>query len=137
MLLLLVLFALLTAGFCVPCLLDIASTPAYEIRSLSRRTWLALVVLLSVFGAIGWLLLGRPGGRLTSRRRDAAWLARPGPQEALRRHPAGRSAEPGYGPADDQADSREAGFAAPMGPDDDEEFLRALERQIRRSREDW
>ena len=137
MLLLLVLFALLTAGFCVPCLLDIASTPGYEIRSLSKGTWLALVVLLSVFGAIGWLLLGRPGGLLTSSRRDAAWLARPGPQEALRRHPAGRSPEPGYSPADSQPESWEPALPAPIGPDDDDEFLQALERQIRRSREDW
>lgn len=138
MLLSLVLFALLTVGFCVPCLLDIASTPRHAVRSLTKGTWLVLATVFWIFGAAAWLLLGRPGGRLVLTRRDAAWLARPGPAEALRRHPAGRAMELSYGLAADGADGGEFAEAAqPTGPDDDEEFLLALERQIRQAREDW
>src|SRR6202046_266671 len=99
MLLSLALFALLTVGFCVPCLLSIASTPRDEIRSLSKGTWLLLATVFWVFGATAWLLLGRPGGRLAVIRRDAAWQARPGPAAALRRHPARRAAQAGDGAA--------------------------------------
>jgi hypothetical protein len=135
MLLSLVLFALLTAGIWIPCLLDVATTPRYEVRTLSKAAWLAVVALLWIFGAVAWLLLGRPGGRLMLIRRDAAWLARPGPAEAFRRHPAGRGTDAGYGPADQPVHRSEA--AGPIGPDDDERFLLALERQIRQDDQDW
>jgi hypothetical protein len=137
MLLSLALFALLTVGFCVPCLLDIASTPRDEIRSLSKGTWLVLVTVLWIFGATAWLLLGRPGGRLVLIHRDAAWLAQPGPAEALRRHPAGRAMDLSYDLAADGTVSRDPGAAQPIGPDDDDDFLLALERQIRHNRDDW
>src|ERR1700735_2808489 len=136
MLLSLALFALLTVGFCVPCLLSIASTPRDEIRSLSKGTWLLLATVFWVFGATAWLLLGRPGGRLAVIRRDAALQAGSGPGAALRRHPAGRAAQAGYGPAGGAPGSG-LGTARPKGPDDDEGFLLALERQIRQARDDW
>lgn len=135
MLLPLVLFALLTGGICLPCLLDVARTPRYEVRTLTKPSWLIVVTLFWVFGAVAWLLLGRPGGRLVLLRRGDAWMARPGPADAVRRHPAGRAADPGYG-LDDRG-NRTAGRRWPIGPDDDEEFLLALERQIRQAEEDW
>jgi hypothetical protein len=139
MLLPLVLFALVTVGICVPCLLDVARTPRYLVRTMTKTSWLIVVIVFWVFGSVAWLLLGRPGGRLVLLRRDEAWLARPGPAEAVRRHPASRWAEPGYDPSDRQhRDDREPGRSSgPIGPDDDEEFLLALERQIRRAEEDW
>jgi Phospholipase_D-nuclease N-terminal len=136
MLLPLVLFALVTVGICVPCLLDVARTPRYQVRTLTKASWLIVVIVFWLFGSVAWLLLGRPGGPLVLLRRDEAWMARPGPAEALRRHPAGRAAEPGYGL--DEPDDREPSRRSwPIGPDDDEEFLLALERQIRRAEEDW
>jgi hypothetical protein len=135
MLLPLVLFALVTVGICVPCLLDVARTPRYQVRTLTKASWLIVVIVFWVFGSVAWLLLGRPGGRLMLLRRDEAWMARPGPADAVRRHPAGRAADPGYGP---ELDGQEPGRRSwPIGPDDDEEFLLALERQIRRAEEDW
>jgi hypothetical protein len=137
MLLSLVVFALLTVGFCVPCLLDIARTPRYEIRSLTKGSWLVLVIVFWVFGGIAWLMLGRPGGRLALIRRDAAWQARPGPAAALRRHPAGRATDLSYGLDPDAAAGAWPWAARPVGPDDDAEFLLALERQIREAGDDY
>lgn len=137
MLLPVALFGLFTIGFCLPCLLDVASTPRCQIRSLSKGTWLLLVSVFWVFGAAAWLLVGRPGARLQLIRRDAAWLASPGPAEAFRWHPARRAMELGYGPAADETARRDPDASSrPQGPDDDPEFLLALERQIRHERED-
>ena len=98
MLLPLVLFALVTVGICVPCLLDVARTPRYQVRTLTKASWLIVVIVFWVFGSVAWLLLGRPGGRLMLLRRDEAWMARPGPADAVRRHPAGRAADSGLWP---------------------------------------
>ena len=57
---------------------------------------------------------------------------RPGPdaESALRRHPAGRGRRvSGATPSD--VGSLSAQFAPPLGPDDDPEFIDALERLIR------
>ena len=70
MLLPVVLFALLTVGFWVPCMLDVGTTHRYHFRGLSKGSWLLLVACLWVFGAIAWLLVGRPGARLQLIRRD-------------------------------------------------------------------
>src|SRR5260221_13376927 len=107
MLLALVLFGLVTVGFVVPCLIDVAVTPPGELRSLTKPTWVLLIVFFSAFGAIAWLAAGRPDrrGRMLSRTwrtrrssarrtrsgaipRDAAWIwasaARPVRSRTLR-----------------------------------------------------
>lgn len=137
MLLPVVLFALLTVGFWVPCMLDVATTPGYLFRGLSKGTWLLLVVALWVFGGIIWLLAGRPGARLQLTRRAQGRPAGRGPAEALRRHPAARSSEGGYGGAAPEWDEDVLTRRKPLGPDDDPEFLLALDRQIRGERDDW
>lgn len=61
-----------------------------------------------------------------------AGMPRVGPQEAIRRHPAGRAIEPGAeGQQADSWDYPAAGRPGPIGPDDDPDFLRELERRFR------
>src|SRR5215469_5139434 len=97
MLLALVLFGLVTVGFVVPCLIDVAVTPPGELRRLTKPAWVLLIVFFSAFGATAWLLVGRPDRR--ARMLPSLWEDTPffGPQEALRRHPAGRGMGTGIG----------------------------------------
>jgi hypothetical protein len=129
------LFALFTVGFVVPCLVDVARTSEFAVRSLTKRTWLIVIILLSVIGCVAWLLAGRPTGRW-----QAPLMYRPlagsrglRQQEAFRRHPAGRDPELGF----DGASGRAAfpGYLRPIGPDDDPDFLLELAHRIRRERE--
>jgi Phospholipase_D-nuclease N-terminal len=136
MLLVGVLFGLVTVGFVVPCLVDVAVTPAAEVRRLTKPAWAAAIVFGSVFGAVAWLTAGRPDRRRrTPLPRHLAGAPSLSPQEALRRHPAGRAMDPVTeappGPAALRAG--EAGHG-PAGPDDDPEFLQELARRIRHLR---
>lgn len=135
MLLALVLFGLVTVGFVVPCLIDVAVTPPGELRRLTKPAWVLLIVFFSAFGATAWLLVGRPDrrGRMLPRHMEDAPLF--GPQDALRRHPAGRGMDTGIGgPSGRAAHPASAATARPMGPDDDAEFLEELARRIERGR---
>lgn len=120
-----VLFALITVGIVIPCVIDAATSPPWAVRALSRRDWLLVIVVCSIFGCAAWLIVGRP--RRVPLATHRAPVASIGPDEAYRRHPAGRALEPGY------PEFRSRG---PVGPDDDAEFLLELERRIRESRED-
>lgn len=137
MLLVGILFGLVTVGFVVPCLIDVAVTPRYDVRSLTKPAWAAIIVLLSVFGATAWLVAGRPDRR--SRVEFPRQLL-DGPtfsqQDALRRHPAGRAMDPGIEASGRGAAAATEAAARPMGPDDDEEFLQELTRRIRDAREE-
>jgi hypothetical protein len=130
-----VLFALFTVGLVVPCCIDVATSPPWAIRTLSKRAWLLLIIATSVLGCAAWLVAGRPR-RMPLRPRRAAAGMGIGPAEAFRRHPAGRAMGMDFdaGPAQDA----EAGQWRPrhLGPDDDPEFLMELERRIRDSRDD-
>lgn len=80
-----------------------------------------LLVALMMGATLAWLVTGRPlrqPRQLSAHGLDA--------QAALRRHPAGRArwGDPG-GEAGPEAPAR------PVGPDDDQEFIDHLERQIR------
>jgi Phospholipase_D-nuclease N-terminal len=132
-----VLFVLVTAGFWAYCLIDAIITPQDELRSLTTMRWALLIIVLPVIGAIAWLLAGRP---------DPSWRAAPmmpqrlagtprlGQQEAIRRHPAGRTPEPGSeGQQAEMWDYPAASACPPVGPDDDPVFMRELERRLR----DW
>jgi hypothetical protein len=136
MLLIGLLFALITIGFVVPCLIDVARTPRFAIRSLTKRTWLLLIILLSVVGGLGWLLAGRPTRRwyapLTHRYLDGSRGFRQ--QEAFRRHPASRNPDLGF----DTFTGLTAGAGNGLrliGPDDDPEFILELGRRISDGRE--
>jgi len=137
MLLVGVLFGLVTVGFVVPCLIDVAVTPRYDVRSLTKPAWAAIIVFLSVFGATAWLVAGRPDRR--SRVEFPRHLL-DGPtfsqQDALRRHPAGRAMDPGIEASGQGAAAATEAAQRPMGPDDDEEFLQQLTRRIRDAREE-
>lgn len=148
MLLLGALLALLAVGLWMYALIDVLLTPEIDCRGLAKKAWLAITGLLLLPGALAWLVFGRPyavpgrprpGSARNSwpsgNRRDVIGLDA---EAALRRHPAGR-ARPGS-PGDlvwqDAADGQSAvPYARVVGPDDDPEFLRYLDRVITDIRE--
>jgi uncharacterized membrane protein YccC len=137
MLLFYVAFALVTMGFVVPCLIDIATTPQHDFELPSKRLWLAVVVAFWAFGAIVWLIAGRRDVRMRQLWRDSDGSRSAGQQQALRRHPAGRTADDGYLFA--EAVLRRQAAPPParyVAPDDNPHFLLELDRRIRESRED-
>ncbi len=126
------LLALFMTGFWLYCLTDVILTPAAECRGLSKQAWVAVVAVTFIGGACAWLIVRRPvrdSARAPMPRWDAdgsygevddgsqRWTDA---DTAAARHPAGRGRV-----ADPQA--------APKGPDDDQEFLRALDQAIRRN----
>jgi hypothetical protein len=111
------LFALFMMGFWLYCLTDAILTPAADCRGMSKPTWIAVIALTFIGGAVAWLIVREPrrddpgeGHFRTERWTDA--------DDAVARHPAGRARGTG------------TGRRAPKGPDDDLEFLRALDRAI-------
>jgi len=122
------LFALFLTGCWLYCLTDAILTPAPEIRGLSKRTWITVVAVTYIGGACAWLIARRPvrePGQLLASAPDAAAAGEDGDylegerwtaaDDAAARHPAGRAR------TDQQA---------PKGPDDDQDFLRELDRTI-------
>ncbi len=128
------LFALFMTGFWVYCLTDAILTPAPEYRGLPKPGWIAIIAVTFIGGAIAWLIV-RPRVRGSSTGptapvppleadssaddgpfRGERWTAA---DDAVARHPAGR------------AMVADAARATPKGPDDDPDFLRALDRAIR------
>jgi hypothetical protein len=118
------LVALFMTGFWLYCLTDVILAPAPECRGLSKQAWVAVVAVTFIVGAFAWLIVRRPV-------RDSASLSdrsggQPDPghrvltdaDDAVARHPPGRANLTGP-------------RAVPKGPDDDPEFLRALDRAIR------
>jgi hypothetical protein len=126
------LFALFMTGIWLYCLTDAILTPAADCRGLCKQGWVALIAVTFIAGAFAWLIVRRPV-------RDPVWVPAPrwdrdspddeadlaslswtAADDAVARHPAGRGkvADP---------------CAAPKGPDDDREFLSAIERAIRRN----
>ena len=88
-----------SATLIVYALIDCARTAPADIRRLTRRIWLSLILAVPVLGALAWLVMGRP------------------------RHHGHRPVAP-----------------RPHAPDDDEDFLRALDGDdaaYRRRLEDW
>ena len=98
-----------------------------------KATWIGIIATTFIGGAIAWLIARRT-------RRTWSWPASHAPRvrfanygdgdltwpahwtaadDAIARHPAGRSRKPG------------ADGSAPKGPDDDSDFLRLLDHRIR------
>ena len=122
------LVALFLMGFWLYCLTDAILTPAAECRYMSKPAWIAVITLTFIGGAVAWLIvrepLRLPAASLAPAPRpddpgDGGFRGGPwtGADDAVARHPAGRPRNPGA--------------AAARGPDDDPEFLRALDRAIR------
>src|SRR5277367_435509 len=129
MLLSVALLALFVTGFWLYCLTDAILTPAPDCRGLAKPAWLAVISGTFIVGALAWLV-ARPPAREASRPFTSVPPWDPdlledevrNPRgidagEAVASHPAARGS--GAGPA-----------AVPIGPDDDPEFLRALDQAI-------
>src|ERR1700757_301500 len=132
-----VLFVLFTAGCWLYCLTDAVLTPAAEVPGLRKPVWITVIAVTFILGAIAWVIARRwrrarhrplrPAGRPGLAGNDVlnvpedpdrpASADRLSVAEALARHPASRS-------------KNMPGRAAPIGPDDDLEFLRMLDRLI-------
>lgn len=131
MLLLCAVFALLTAGFVVPCVIDIAMTPASHFDIPSKQTWLIVAVAFWVFGAATWLIIGRRDVRMNAvcdgmtdglMFDDRLWSS-PRRRTGLRDRPGLRR----------QGHRLTAARTRFVAPDDNPAFLRELDRRIR----DW
>jgi hypothetical protein len=126
-----VLFVLFLAGCWIYCLTDAALTPAAEYRGFSKNAWICIIAATFIAGALAWLLARRswrtrswvtaqPGRRALADA-DFSWYASwTSPAAAVARHPAGRSRHTPGGNRN-----------LPLGPDDDPDFLRQLDRRIR------
>src|ERR1700722_6604519 len=130
-----VLFVMFLAGCWLYCLTDAALIPASRFSGLRKSAWITVIALTFIFGAIAWVIArSRRRGRrrrLTLDGRDAVigseapgirWYPeRPTAADvAFARHPATRAWH-----------AEGLGKSAPVGPDDDPEFLRRLEDRIR------
>jgi hypothetical protein len=126
-----VLFVLFLAGCWLYCLTDAALTPMRDFRGLSKPAWISIIATTFIVGAAAWFIARRSrvrqsratgqGGRPTLIEQDdmdfgwyTEWTAA---DDAIARHPAGRS--------------KKDGLIIPKGPDDDLEFLRQLGARIR------
>ncbi len=135
MLVLCVVFALLTVGLVVPCVIDIATTPRHYFDLPSKQIWLTVAVAFWVFGAAAWLLVGRREVRMHRLWDDVtgSWISIQGQH----RHPATRGA--GYDhPFASAKRGRQAAAARVrfVAPDDNPDFLLELDRRIRDWRKD-
>jgi len=134
MLLSVALFTLFMTGFWLYCLTDAILTPASEFRGTPKPAWVVVIIVTFIAGAIAWLIV-RQQARNSSAppapmpRWDPDRLGDLGDDyfqparwtdadDAVARHPAGRARAAG------------TGRSALKGPDDDPEFLRALDRAI-------
>ena len=122
------LFALFMMGFWLYCLTDAVLTPPGECRGMSKPAWIAVITVTFIGGAVAWLIVREPVYGPASSLAPAPRPGDPGDRyfrggrwtdadDAVARHPAGRA--------------RPSTLAVPRGPDDDPEFLRALDRAIR------
>ncbi len=133
------LFALFMTGFWLYCLTDAILTPASECRGVPKPAWIVIIALTFIGGAIAWLSVWQPA-RNSSALPTPRWDPdRPDDlddlgndhfrperwtdaDQAVARHPAGRARV---------AEGGRAVTHRPHGPDDDPDFLRALDRAIR------
>jgi hypothetical protein len=137
-----VILALVGVPFWLYCLIDLLLTPSENCRYLPKLTWVVLVALVPGFGALAWLVFGRPRAfgsawrrpmRLPRRApRSGGWMSR---ATGRTRWGRGIRRAPGYGPRasrmDDARSRHPAGRARSLGPDDDPAFLRHLDDLIR------
>lgn len=106
------LITLLTIALWVYAFFDALTSPAADVRNLPKILWLIVIVLFTPVGPLLWLFLGRP--RETIVPEPEATTAQTTSLEHL-------------DPSDfHQASDRDQ----PLGPDDDPEFLRRLNRRI-------
>jgi hypothetical protein len=127
------LIILISVGYVLPCMLDIAITPESEFTTFSKGTWLLIAGAFWIFGATAWLVVGRPRRPSFRHRMGVYPVGGFGPADAYRRHPAAQAAA-SY--ADSAGGVAFLAARRPVGPDDDPDFLLELDRRIRGNRED-
>jgi Phospholipase_D-nuclease N-terminal len=112
----LLLLDLAVLALLVYCLIDCIQTDSALVRNLPKPFWILLIVIVPLVGGIAWLVAGRPEGA-------PAATGRPGWR------PAGRGPTSGYSLPN-----------APLGPDDDPDFLRqirSIDEEHERTLEQW
>ncbi|WP_285731770.1 PLD nuclease N-terminal domain-containing protein [Nocardiopsis sp. ATB16-24] len=92
---------------------DALTTPSDEVRNLPKVLWVVVIALFMPVGSILWLFLGRP-------RQNAVAGDAPFPSRAA-------SSADDLDPSDF---TKPSSGPHPLGPDDDPEFLRRLDRRI-------
>jgi Phospholipase_D-nuclease N-terminal len=105
-----------TLALLVYCLIDCIQTESVLVRNLPKPFWLVLIVLLPLVGGIAWLVAGRPENAATAATGRGPWP------------PSRARGASGYQPP------------RPLGPDDDEEFLRqmrAIDAEHQRTLDQW
>ncbi len=113
MLVLAAVLILVALGIWLFCLFEVLSTSEGDIRHLPKFVWFLVILLGFDLGAVAWLLFGRRRGFVTAD--VTTW-----PPDFLT-------------DADDtaQTSAEDPDKPPPMGPDDDPEFLRRLDRRMR------
>jgi hypothetical protein len=109
MLVLAAVLVLVALGIWLYCLFEVLSTDEGDTRYLPKFAWFMIVLLGFDLGAAAWLVFGRRRGFVTAD--VTAW-----PPDYL---------------LSGEGERRERGGPAPLGPDDDPEFLRQLDRRLR------
>jgi hypothetical protein len=110
-------FAIVSVIFWLWAIFDSLTADGSRIRSLPKWAWVVLVLLFLEFGALAWVLFGRPraartGGAGRGPGSPSGWNS----GGALTRRPNGQR------PTGQRATGR------PVGPDDDPDFLRGLSK---------
>jgi hypothetical protein len=109
MLVLAAVLVLVALGVWLYCLFEVLSTDEGDARNLPKFAWFLIVLVGFDLGAIAWLLFGRRRGYVTAD--VTAW-----PPDFLLSRDGG---------------APDPSAPAPLGPDDDPEFLRQLDRRLR------
>lgn len=94
------LFFLISVLFWLWSIFDCLTSDSKRVRNLPRWAWVALILVFLEFGALAWVLFGRP--------RAGQPVARGSQPQSM----------PGAGPAPRSG--------RPVGPDDDPDFLRNI-----------
>ncbi|RCV49974.1 PLD nuclease N-terminal domain-containing protein [Marinitenerispora sediminis] len=89
---------------------DALTSPAEDVRNLPKILWLIIIVVFMLVGPLLWLFLGRPRASAAAVSPDPAMAASADDVEPDLQHP--------------------SGHPRPLGPDDDPEFLRRLDKRI-------
>lgn len=109
MLVLAAVLVLVALGVWLYCLFEVLSTNEGDARHLPKFAWFLIVLIGFDIGAIAWIVFGRRRGFVTAD--VTAW-----PPDFL---------------LSGDGSQQEPAAPAPLGPDDDPEFLRQLDRRLR------
>jgi hypothetical protein len=99
------LFFLISVLFWLWSIFDCLTSDTKRVRNLPRWAWVALILVFLEFGALAWVIFGRPRAGQAAARGS---LRKPKPGDRM----------PGHGST--------PRASRPVGPDDDPEFLRNI-----------